>query len=74
MLTFGVNLNNHSSFLENPKMPIEGMKTAIEYQLRLQPYLAPLFEINSDVADRALAEKDLAIELVATMLSILAEE
>ena len=71
MLTFGVNLNNHSSFLENPKMPIEGMKTAIEYQLRLQPYLAPLFEINSDVADRALAEKDLAIELVATMISIL---
>ena len=71
MLTFGVNLNNHSSFLENPKMPIEGLTRAIEYQLRLQPYLAPIFEINSDVADRALAEKGHAIELVATMISIL---
>ena len=64
MLTFGVNLNNHSSFLENPKMPIEGMTRAIEYQLRLQPYLTPIFGINSDVADRALAEKGHAIELV----------
>ena len=41
------------------------MRRAIEYQLRFQPYLTPIFEINSDVADRALAEKDLAIELAA---------
>jgi hypothetical protein len=71
MLTFGVNLNNHSKFIENPKMPIEGMTRAVKYQLQLQPYLAPLFEINSDVADRALAEKDQAIELATMMLSIL---
>jgi len=71
MLTFGVNLNNHSKFIEDPKMPIEGMTRAIKYQLQLQPYLAPLFEINSDVTDRALAEKDHAIELATTMLSIL---
>lgn len=71
MLTFGVNLNNHSKFIEDPKMPIEGMSRAIKYQLQLQPYLAPLFEINSDVADRALAEKEHAIELATMMLSIL---
>jgi hypothetical protein len=47
------------------------MTRAIEYQLRLQPYLTPIFEINSDVADRALAEKGHAIELVTTMISIL---
>jgi hypothetical protein len=71
MLTFGVNLNNHSKFIENPKAPIEGMTKAIKYQIQLQPQLATLFEINSDVADRALAEKDQAIEVVSTMLSIL---
>jgi len=71
MLTFGVNVNNHSGFITEPKDPIRGMARAIEYQLQLQPNLAPLFQISSDTADRALAEKRHALELVDSMLAIL---
>ncbi|HXN21716.1 MAG TPA: hypothetical protein VOA41_03120 [Candidatus Dormibacteraeota bacterium] len=71
MLTFGVNLNNHSSFIFNKKNPIEGMRSAIKYQLQLQPNLTSLFESTLDTTDRALAEKRESIDLVNTMIQIL---
>ena len=73
MLTFGVNLNNHSGFViggEGEKL-IQNTTRSIEYQLKLQPYLTPLFEINSDTADRALAEKSQSLQLVDSMISTL---
>jgi hypothetical protein len=73
MLTFGVNLNNHSGFVtggEGEKL-IQDTASSIKYQLQLQPYLAPLFEINSDTADRALAEKHQSLQLVDSMISTL---
>jgi hypothetical protein len=73
MLTFGVNLNNHSGFViggEGEKL-IQNTTSSIKYQLQLQPYLAPLFEITSDTADRALAEKRLSLQLVDSMISTL---
>lgn len=71
ILTFGVNLNNHSSFIFDKKNPIEGMRSAIKYQLQLQPSLATLFEVTPDTTDRALAEKRESIDLVNTMIQIL---
>jgi hypothetical protein len=73
MLTFGVNLNNHSGFVigGEGETLIQNTAKSITYQLQLQPYLAPLFEINSDTADRALAEKRHSLELVDSMLSTL---
>jgi hypothetical protein len=71
MLTFGVNLNNHSGFAmggEGEKL-IQSTARSIEYQLQLQPNLAPLFEITSDTADRALAEKSQSLQLVDSMIS-----
>jgi hypothetical protein len=73
MLTFGVNLNNHSGFViggEGEKL-IQNTASSIKYQLQLQPYLAPLFEITSDTADRAISEKEQSLQLVDSMISIL---
>lgn len=73
MLTFGVNLNNHSSFVTGGEgeQLIQDTARSIKYQLQLQPYLAPLFEINPDTADRALAEKQESLQLVDSMISTL---
>jgi hypothetical protein len=73
MLTFGVNLNNHSSFVtdgEHSKL-LENTAKVIKYQLQLQPHLAPVFEFNPDTADRALSEKEHSLQLIDSMISIL---
>jgi hypothetical protein len=72
MLTFGVNLNNHSGFIVDRQSPIRGMGRSIQYQLRLQPNLTPLFEISPDTVDRALAEKRHSLELIDSMIATLA--
>ena len=72
MLTFGVNLNNHSSYITGTTEPIHGMASALKYQVQLQPNLAPLFAISQDTVNRALAEKHHALELTDTMLALLA--
>lgn len=71
MLTFGVNLNNHSGFITGGEgeKSIQNEVRSIEYQLKLQPYLSALFEFNSDTADRALAEKEQSLQLVDSMIS-----
>lgn len=71
MLTYGVNLNNHSGFIENFRAPIEGMQKALTYQLKLQPNLAVLLEPSLDITDRVLAEKAEANRLVEAMIGIL---
>lgn len=73
MLTFGVNLNNHSSFVADGQHSqlIESTGRVIKYQLQLQPQLAPIFEITTDTADRAISEKEESLQLVDSMISIL---